>query len=61
MFIEMNGVGHSIAPAIFGAEDIKRALACQLFGGARKVIHSSNTSQPFHPFINHMIMIMIMI
>jgi len=26
----------SIAPAIYGHEDIKRSLACQLFGGCRK-------------------------
>jgi DNA replication licensing factor MCM5 len=26
-----------IAPNIFGAEDIKRAVACLLFGGSRKV------------------------
>lgn len=26
----------SIAPSIFGASDIKKAIACLLFGGARK-------------------------
>lgn len=28
----------SIAPSIFGNEDVKRALACLLFGGSRKVL-----------------------
>ncbi len=28
----------SIAPAVYGHEDIKRALACQLFGGSRIVL-----------------------
>jgi DNA replication licensing factor MCM5 len=28
----------SIAPAIFGHDDIKRVLACQLFGGCRKTL-----------------------
>lgn len=26
----------SIAPSIFGANDIKKAIACLLFGGSRK-------------------------
>lgn len=26
----------SIAPAIYGAEDVKKAIACMLFGGSRK-------------------------
>ena len=26
----------SIAPAIFGSADVKKAIACLLFGGARK-------------------------
>jgi DNA replication licensing factor MCM5 len=34
-------ISSSIAPAIFGSEDIKRALACQLFGGARKHLPDS--------------------
>ena len=29
-------VSRSIAPSIFGSTDIKRAIACQLFGGSRK-------------------------
>jgi DNA replication licensing factor MCM5 len=29
-------ISGSIAPAIFGSDDIKKAIACQLFGGARK-------------------------
>ena len=28
----------SIAPAIFGHEDVKRALACLLFGGSSKTL-----------------------
>eukprot|EP01104_Vermistella_antarctica_P009551 TRINITY_DN2470_c0_g1_i2.p1 TRINITY_DN2470_c0_g1~~TRINITY_DN2470_c0_g1_i2.p1 ORF type:complete len:572 (+),score=140.08 TRINITY_DN2470_c0_g1_i2:842-2557(+) len=31
-----DAITKSIAPAIYGHEDIKRAIACQLFGGARK-------------------------
>lgn len=27
-----------IAPSIFGHDDVKKAVACLLFGGARKVI-----------------------
>ena len=29
-------LGRSIAPAIFGHPDIKKAIACQLFGGCPK-------------------------
>jgi DNA replication licensing factor MCM5 len=29
-------VSNSLAPALFGHDDIKRSIACQLFGGARK-------------------------
>ncbi|KAI6657444.1 DNA replication licensing factor mcm5-A-like [Oopsacas minuta] len=29
-------ISRSIAPSIFGSTDIKRAIACQLFGGSRK-------------------------
>lgn len=29
---------HSIAPSIFGNEDVKKAIACLLFGGSRKVL-----------------------
>ena len=32
-------ISRSIAPAIFGSEDIKRAIACLLFGGCRKRLH----------------------
>lgn len=31
-------LSQSIAPAIYGHEDIKKALLCQLFGGARKLL-----------------------
>eukprot|EP00456_Euglypha_rotunda_P042988 TRINITY_DN3359_c0_g2_i1.p1 TRINITY_DN3359_c0_g2~~TRINITY_DN3359_c0_g2_i1.p1 ORF type:complete len:287 (-),score=55.27 TRINITY_DN3359_c0_g2_i1:97-873(-) len=31
-------ISNSIAPAIMGHEDIKKAIACQLFGGSRKVL-----------------------
>ena len=33
-----NHISSSIDPAIFGHEDIKRAIACLLFGGARKIL-----------------------
>lgn len=29
---------HSIAPFVYGGTDIKKALACLLFGGSRKVL-----------------------
>lgn len=29
-------ISRSIAPSIFGSDDIKRAIACLLFGGSRK-------------------------
>ena len=29
-------VSKSIAPSIFGSDDIKKAIACLLFGGSRK-------------------------
>ena len=28
----------SVAPAMFGHEDIKKAIVCMLFGGARKIL-----------------------
>lgn len=31
-------VANSIAPALMGHDDIKKAVACQLFGGARKIL-----------------------
>merc|ERR1712226_1554252 len=31
-------VAKSITPSIFGSEDIKKAIACLLFGGSRKVL-----------------------
>merc|ERR1719210_1337117 len=31
-------IAKSIAPAIFGFEDIKKAVACLLFGGSRKIL-----------------------
>ena len=31
-----DAIAHSIAPAIYGLDDVKRAIACQLFGGSRK-------------------------
>ena len=31
-----NKISRSIAPAIFGSDDIKKAIACLLFGGCRK-------------------------
>jgi len=33
-----NKISKSIASGIFGSEDIKKALACLLFGGSRKVL-----------------------
>ncbi|KAG2378813.1 hypothetical protein C9374_007961 [Naegleria lovaniensis] len=32
-------IAESIDPAIYGCEDIKKALACQLFGGSSKVLN----------------------
>lgn len=29
-------IAKSIAPSIYGSEDIKKAIACLLFGGSRK-------------------------
>lgn len=29
-------IARSIAPSIYGSQDIKRAIACLLFGGSRK-------------------------
>lgn len=29
-------ISRSIAPSIYGSEDIKKAIACLLFGGSRK-------------------------
>ncbi len=29
-------IAKSIAPSIYGSDDIKKAIACLLFGGARK-------------------------
>ena len=29
-------IASSVAPAIFGSEDIKKAIACLLFGGSKK-------------------------
>lgn len=31
-------ISKSIAPSIFGSEDIKKAIACLLFGGSRKIL-----------------------
>ncbi len=33
-----NVISKSIAPAIFGFEDVKKAVACLLFGGSRKIL-----------------------
>ena len=32
----------SVAPALYGYEDIKKAVACQLFGGTRYVDKNNN-------------------
>jgi len=31
-------IAKSIAPSIFGSADIKKAIACLLFGGSRKFL-----------------------
>ena len=31
-------IAKSIAPSIYGSEDIKKAIACLLFGGSRKIL-----------------------
>ena len=33
-----NIISKSIAPAIYGFEDVKKAVACLLFGGSRKIL-----------------------
>lgn len=33
-----NKISQSIAPGIYGNEEIKKALACLLFGGSRKFL-----------------------
>ena len=40
-------IANSIAPSIYGAADVKKAVACLLFGGARKrlVILETNKHQ----------------
>jgi hypothetical protein len=38
-----------MAPNIFGHDEIKKAVACLLFGGARKVLHSLLLSLPPRP------------
>jgi len=35
-------IAKSIAPSIYGCEDIKRSVACLLFGGSRKVLPDGN-------------------
>ena len=31
-------ISKNIDPAIFGLDDIKKAIACELFGGSRKIL-----------------------
>ena len=31
-------IARSIAPSIWGSEDIKKAIACLLFGGSKKIL-----------------------
>jgi DNA replication licensing factor MCM5 len=31
-------IARNIAPAIYGHEDIKKAIACLIFGGSKKVL-----------------------
>ncbi len=31
-------IGRSISTAIYGSQDIKKAIACLLFGGSKKVL-----------------------
>ena len=31
-------IAQSVAPAIFGYDDIKEAIACLLFGGSKKIL-----------------------
>ena len=38
---------HSIAPNIFGLDDIKRGILCQLFGGANKDFSGARTRKLF--------------
>ncbi|KMV65930.1 minichromosome maintenance protein [Encephalitozoon cuniculi EcunIII-L] len=36
-------ISRSIAPSVYGHEDVKRALACMLFGGTRRVLEDKVT------------------
>jgi len=36
-------IARSIAPAIYGSDDLKKAVACLLFGGSRKMLPDSTT------------------
>ena len=31
-----NSLAHSLAPSIYGSDDLKKAITCLLFGGSRK-------------------------
>lgn len=39
-------ISRSIAPSIYGSEDIKRAIACLLFGGSRKRLAFLDLQKP---------------
>jgi DNA replication licensing factor MCM5 len=45
-------IAKSIAPSIFGSTDIKKAIACLLFGGSRKRMPDGLTRYQTVSFLN---------
>ena len=45
-------IARNIAPSIFGSEDIKKSIACLLFGGSRKRLPDGLTRRGEESFLN---------